>query len=64
MACQTARNGLHEAVIVPPTWSGNADMEHLLEFLERQPSWLRRLLWDTLISFLGDDEGEFYEDQT
>ena len=43
--------------------SRNADMEHLLEFLERQPSWLRRLVWDAIISFLADDEGDFSEEE-
>jgi hypothetical protein len=35
----------------------NADMEQLLEFLERRPEWLRSLVWDAIITFLRDDEG-------
>jgi hypothetical protein len=37
--------------------NGTADMEQLLEFLERRPEWLRSLVWDAIITFLRDDEG-------
>jgi hypothetical protein len=34
-------------------------MERLFEFLERRPSWLRGLMWDLIVLFLREDDGEF-----
>jgi hypothetical protein len=33
-------------------------MERLLEILERQPTWLRGLIWDTILFFLKEDDGQ------
>ncbi|HEV3119286.1 MAG TPA: hypothetical protein VGY58_19685 [Gemmataceae bacterium] len=34
-------------------------VERLLEFLERGPAWLRGLVWDVMVLFMKEDDGEF-----
>ena len=48
----------NEGVSLPEFHVRDGPMERLLEILERQPTWLRGLIWDTILFFLKEDDGQ------
>ena len=47
-----------EGIFLPELHVRDGAMERLLEILERQPTWLRALIWDTILFFLKEDDGQ------
>jgi hypothetical protein len=58
-----APNGMRSARHAVPAQHRRApdtyQIERLLEFVERGPDWFRSLVWDLMVSFMKDDDGEF-----
>ena len=42
-----------------PQLAETYQVERLLEFLERGPAWLRGLVWDVMVLFMREGDGEF-----